>query len=286
MFMFDSLELMTHLVNFIFNSTSIAAERIHTFELTQILLYYSTTVKRYSTQIVDSSLLLFSAHVAHMVIRKMAQICENSIRESPLLTENGTVKNHAFSANQSQGLFELPGASISGKATGEETARALLAPADLAALSNTSLMRIRKVAKASLLSPPGSRRPSLNVRSESQSSSSKKSTISLLSSEFQPIVTKTSDVSHTSDILYFGYGATLSPTLMKSRYETSDFQTLGLLRNHKWQINSSGFATIVPSDGDVVYGMLYRVTNEIQNNLDEAKIGHGFEKRLVNSAHQ
>lgn len=56
---------------------------------------------------------------------------------------------------------------------------------------------------------------------------------------------------------------------MAKRCPGSTFEAIGALRDWKWFINVRGYANIVPSQGDVVYGMVYAITPTDETSLDK-----------------
>jgi len=68
--------------------------------------------------------------------------------------------------------------------------------------------------------------------------------------------------------LYFGYGSNLWLEQMANRCPGSTFEAIGALHHWKWFINVRGYANIVPSQGDVVYGMVYAITPTDERSLD------------------
>jgi len=71
--------------------------------------------------------------------------------------------------------------------------------------------------------------------------------------------------------IYFGYGSNLSPRTMKQRCPDSLFVGLGRLMDWRWVINETGYANIVPSPGDVVYGSLCFLSRRDEMALDESE---------------
>jgi gamma-glutamylcyclotransferase len=71
--------------------------------------------------------------------------------------------------------------------------------------------------------------------------------------------------------VYFGYGSNLSPRTMKQRCPDSLFIGLAILQDWKWMINETGYANIVPSPGDVVYGSLCFLSRRDEMALDESE---------------
>lgn len=79
------------------------------------------------------------------------------------------------------------------------------------------------------------------------------------------------DTSRRFSELYFGYASNLSPKAMKGRCPDSLFCGLARLDGWKWNINSTHYANIVPSEGDVVYGSLYFLSPRDEAGLDESE---------------
>ena len=70
--------------------------------------------------------------------------------------------------------------------------------------------------------------------------------------------------------LYFSYASNLSPQAMKGRHPTSLFCGLAKLQNWRWNVNSTGYANVVPSpEGDAVYGALYFISAHDEAALDD-----------------
>lgn len=88
-----------------------------------------------------------------------------------------------------------------------------------------------------------------------------------------PAVSKneTVDTTRRFSELYLGYASNLSPEAMKGRCPDSLFCGLARLDNWKWNINSTRYGNIIPSDGDVVYGALYFLSPRDEAGLDESE---------------
>ena len=71
--------------------------------------------------------------------------------------------------------------------------------------------------------------------------------------------------------VYFGYGSNLSARTMKQRCPDSLFIGLAQLKDWKWLINETGYANIVPSPGDIVYGSLCFLSKRDEMALDESE---------------
>ncbi|KIM48745.1 hypothetical protein M413DRAFT_437922 [Hebeloma cylindrosporum] len=62
--------------------------------------------------------------------------------------------------------------------------------------------------------------------------------------------------------VYFAYGSNLWLDQMKQRCPESKFVGIGFLDDWKWIINVRGYANIIPSAGDIVYGLLFELTEQ------------------------
>ena len=82
---------------------------------------------------------------------------------------------------------------------------------------------------------------------------------------------ETVDTSKRFSELYFGFASNLSPSAMKGRCPDSVFCGLARLDDWRWNINSTGYANIKPSEGDVVYGGLYFLSPRDEAGLDESE---------------
>ncbi|KAL2394768.1 hypothetical protein ABEF93_004823 [Exophiala dermatitidis] len=71
--------------------------------------------------------------------------------------------------------------------------------------------------------------------------------------------------------VYFGYGSNLSPRTMKQRCPDSLYIGMAELKDWKWIINETGYANIVRSPGDVVYGSLCFLSRRDEMALDESE---------------
>ncbi|KAK9900586.1 hypothetical protein P389DRAFT_14880 [Cystobasidium minutum MCA 4210] len=82
--------------------------------------------------------------------------------------------------------------------------------------------------------------------------------------------------------LYFGYGNNMSLRTLKQRFPDSAPAGLARLNDYKWMINEIGFANIVPSPGDVVYGSIAFLSSRDEAALDNSEgVPHHYEKRDV-----
>ncbi|KAF6763847.1 hypothetical protein DFP72DRAFT_485086 [Ephemerocybe angulata] len=71
--------------------------------------------------------------------------------------------------------------------------------------------------------------------------------------------------------LYFGYGSNLWLDQMKRRCPESKLVGIGLLRDWKWIINRRGYANIIPSVGDIVYGLMFELSENDEEFLDRSE---------------
>jgi gamma-glutamylcyclotransferase (GGCT)/AIG2-like uncharacterized protein YtfP len=68
---------------------------------------------------------------------------------------------------------------------------------------------------------------------------------------------------------YFAYGSNMDPLQMRVRCPGARIVSSATLANHRWIINSAGYATVIPSPGSLVYGVLWELTGEHLATLDE-----------------
>ncbi|KAI9758616.1 MAG: hypothetical protein M4579_002992 [Chaenotheca gracillima] len=68
--------------------------------------------------------------------------------------------------------------------------------------------------------------------------------------------------------IYFAYGSNMSLAQMQQRCSGSQYLGVGVLGGWRWMINERHFANIVPSESDVVYGLLYTLTETDVERLD------------------
>ncbi|KAK4660051.1 hypothetical protein QC762_0015010 [Podospora pseudocomata] len=84
--------------------------------------------------------------------------------------------------------------------------------------------------------------------------------------------------------LYFGYGSNLWLDQMSRRCPSSPYLGIGRLRQHKWFINSRGYANIAhvptPSPPSEVWGLIYALTPQDEDMLDiNEGVPYAYEKR-------
>ncbi|KAG6916602.1 hypothetical protein DXG01_006159 [Tephrocybe rancida] len=55
---------------------------------------------------------------------------------------------------------------------------------------------------------------------------------------------------------------------MRRRCPESEYIGTAILSKWKWIINTAGYANVIPSDDDIVYGMIYTLTEDDEDKLD------------------
>ncbi|KAF4341879.1 AIG2 family [Fusarium beomiforme] len=68
--------------------------------------------------------------------------------------------------------------------------------------------------------------------------------------------------------LYFAYGSNLWLQQMASRCPESYFVGRAILLDHRWQINTRGFANVIPCSGYNVHGLVYQISVDDETRLD------------------
>ncbi|KAH6918300.1 hypothetical protein BKA70DRAFT_1246807 [Coprinopsis sp. MPI-PUGE-AT-0042] len=68
--------------------------------------------------------------------------------------------------------------------------------------------------------------------------------------------------------LYFGYGSNLWLDQMRRRCPDSVLRGVGYLKDWKWIISVRGYANIIPSPGDEVYGLVFELSEADEATLD------------------
>jgi len=71
--------------------------------------------------------------------------------------------------------------------------------------------------------------------------------------------------------LYFGYGSNLWLDQMARRCPESKLVGLGILQGWKWIINDRGYANVIRSPKDLVYGLVYEISLSDEASLDRAE---------------
>ncbi|KAF8211991.1 Butirosin biosynthesis, BtrG-like protein [Mycena galopus ATCC 62051] len=68
--------------------------------------------------------------------------------------------------------------------------------------------------------------------------------------------------------LYFGYGSNLWRHQMDMRCPDNKFLGTARLPDWRWIINEAGYATVLPSNGDEVWALLYELSPADEEKLD------------------
>ncbi len=95
-------------------------------------------------------------------------------------------------------------------------------------------------------------------------------------------------VSAADTRLYFAYGSNLHGTRMCARVPSAQRLAVARLHGHrltfgKWGEDGSGKCDVTPADGDVVWGVVYRIDSAEQHRLDAAE-GPGYRIETVTLA--
>ncbi|KAF9014082.1 Butirosin biosynthesis, BtrG-like protein [Cyathus striatus] len=69
-------------------------------------------------------------------------------------------------------------------------------------------------------------------------------------------------------VIYFGYGSNIWLDQMNRRCPESKFIGIAVLQDWKWIINGRGYANIIPTPGDIVYGSVYELSPSDESSLD------------------
>ncbi|KAJ7074197.1 Butirosin biosynthesis, BtrG-like protein [Mycena amicta] len=82
--------------------------------------------------------------------------------------------------------------------------------------------------------------------------------------------------------LYFGYGSNLWVHQMDNRCPEHNLLGAARLRDWRWIINTRGYATIVPSEGDHVYALLYELNAKDEETLDQYEgVPYSYRKEIL-----
>ncbi|PQE12443.1 AIG2 family protein [Rutstroemia sp. NJR-2017a BVV2] len=83
--------------------------------------------------------------------------------------------------------------------------------------------------------------------------------------------------------VYFAYGSNLHLAQMAKRCPESRYLGIGKLRNYRWQINTRGFANVINSPGEEVWGLCFLLSREDERRLDrnEGVSTGAYEKSLI-----
>jgi len=101
-----------------------------------------------------------------------------------------------------------------------------------------------------------------------------------------PMTTKTTTPGTKE--LYFGYGSNLWVDQMTRRCPESKLIGFGILQGWKWFIHTNGYANIVRSPEDIVYGLIYEISPSDETSLDDIEEDYTketieFELRLADN---
>ncbi|RVD85565.1 uncharacterized protein DFL_003885 [Arthrobotrys flagrans] len=81
---------------------------------------------------------------------------------------------------------------------------------------------------------------------------------------------------------YFAYGSNLWLDQMVRRCPTSPYTSIARLPNYRWLISERGYANIVRSPGDEVWGMLYDLTPPDEASLDRYEgVPKSYTKEMI-----
>lgn len=80
---------------------------------------------------------------------------------------------------------------------------------------------------------------------------------------------------------YFAYGSNLWRRQMNERCPENRVVGVGILRDYRWMISARGYANIVKSNADEVYGIIYTISEADEQKLDcyEGVHSHSYEKQ-------
>lgn len=82
--------------------------------------------------------------------------------------------------------------------------------------------------------------------------------------------------------LYFAYGSNMNEAQMALRCPDSKIVGIAMLENHRFLINERGVASIAESQGKVVYGLLWSISQPDERQLDCYEgVGKGFYRKLT-----
>ena len=70
-------------------------------------------------------------------------------------------------------------------------------------------------------------------------------------------------------MLYFAYGSNMSRGPMRTRCPTARAMGTAILRDHRFVIMANGYASVVPSAGEDVHGLLWQIGPRDLAALDE-----------------
>lgn len=80
--------------------------------------------------------------------------------------------------------------------------------------------------------------------------------------------------------LYFAYGSNMNEAQMALRCPGSTSLGIAWLANHRFIINARGVASIVESEGSIVYGLLWEIGETDEKQLDRYEgVAKGFYRK-------
>ena len=83
-------------------------------------------------------------------------------------------------------------------------------------------------------------------------------------------------------MLYFAYGSNMSRGPMHARCPTAQESGLAILRGYRFAIMANGYASVVPSAGEDVHGILWRIGPRDLTALDEYEdIAGGLYRKVM-----
>lgn len=86
----------------------------------------------------------------------------------------------------------------------------------------------------------------------------------------------------TVPTLYFAYGSNLWLNQMRRRCPRNTYVGTARLSEWKWIINTAGYANVIPSQDNIVYGMIYTLTTDDETKLDGFEgVPHNYIKRIL-----
>ncbi len=81
---------------------------------------------------------------------------------------------------------------------------------------------------------------------------------------------------------YFAYGSNMDVQQMAVRCSDAVVVGAACLPAHRFLINTHGVATVVPSEGEVVHGVLWAISNADEASLDHYEgVAAGFYRKLI-----
>ena len=83
--------------------------------------------------------------------------------------------------------------------------------------------------------------------------------------------------------VYFAYGSNLCRKQMKTRCPNHQVIGIGVLKGYRWIISARGYANIVKSKPDEVYGIVYEISESDEHSLDHCEGVHNgkYRKEMI-----